>query len=169
MWTLAAPDAAYFQTHYSRGKKAAENLLGEAFSKLLVVDRLGSYNIVPGARRQFCLPHVIRNFKKMAQRKGIDGRIGQQIVKLLQLLTRIDHRRQKGLEIQVFRRRCQRVRKKLHHLLKRGILVGSKKSRGQCEALLDEFGCLFTFVDQPRFAVDQQRSRACVASVCHLA
>lgn len=149
MWVLAAPQAAYFQTHYSRGKLAAENLLGADFRVVLVSDRCGAYKVVPAERRQFCIPHVIRNFRKMAQRRGIDGHIGQKIVTSLQLLIRIDHRRQHGMEESRFRRRCQHLREKLHRHLQQGAEVCREKSRNQCLLLLPDIGCLFTFVDYP--------------------
>ena len=146
MWVLAAPQAAYFQTHYSRGKLAAQNLLGDDFRGVLVSDRCGAYKAIPAERRQFCLPHVIRNFNKMAQRRGIDGPIGQKIVKSLQLLIRIDHRRQQGMDESLFRRRCQRIWGKLRHYLQQGSEVCREKSRNQCLLLLPDIGCLFTFV-----------------------
>lgn len=149
MWVLAAPQAAYFQTHYSRGKLAAENLLGDDFRVVLVSDRCGAYKVVPAERRQFCIPHVIRNFNKMAQRRGIDGHLGQKIVQSLQLLIRIDHRRQQGMEDSRFRRRCLRVREKLHRYLQQGADICREKSRRQCALLLPDIGCLFTFVEYP--------------------
>lgn len=149
MWVLAAPQAAYFQTHYSRGKLAADNLLGEDFQVILVSDRHGAYKTVPAERRQFCIPHVIRNFKKMEQRRGIDGHMGKKIVKSLQLLIRIDHRREQGLAESHFRRRCRKVQKQLVGHLQRSMEVCRKKSRNQCEKLLQDAGCLFTFIRHP--------------------
>jgi transposase len=76
LWTLTAGPAVYFSAHFSRGKRAAGNLL-EGFDGVLVTDRLGSYRCHPQERRQVCLAHVIRNLTAMSQRKGEPGRLGK--------------------------------------------------------------------------------------------
>ena len=46
LWTLTTDEAAYFMTHYSRGKGAAQVLLGD-FQGILITDRHGAYNNHP--------------------------------------------------------------------------------------------------------------------------
>ena len=149
MWVMATSEAAYFQTHYSRGKGAAENVIGEDFNQILISDRLGSYQIIPAERHQYCIAHLIRNFEKMKRRRGIDGRVGKKILALLRLLIRLDHRRQKGLDVRVFNARAKRIKRRLIEWLERGSKVCRKRSRGQCEKLLKDVDRVFTFIKHP--------------------
>ena len=64
LWVLCSPQVVYFLTHTSRGKAAADALLGSC-SGVLVTDQHGGYNNYPKERRQLCWAHLIRKFKKM--------------------------------------------------------------------------------------------------------
>ncbi|XSG84912.1 MAG: IS66 family transposase, partial [Methylohalobius sp. ZOD2] len=87
LWSLSTDQAAYFLTHYSRGKGAAHALLGD-FNGILVTDRHGGYNDYDPAKHPYCWAHVIRNLEKIAGRKGRAGEDGRRWVRLARLIVR---------------------------------------------------------------------------------
>ncbi len=76
LWTLTTEDVTYFMTHYSRGKGAAQTLLGD-FQGILITDRHDACNDYPEALHQYCWAYLIRNPERIAQRKGQAGRDGK--------------------------------------------------------------------------------------------
>ncbi|WP_281066842.1 IS66 family transposase [methane-oxidizing endosymbiont of Gigantopelta aegis] len=84
LWSLSTDQAAYFLTHYSRGKGAANALLGN-FNGVLVTDRHGAYNDYAANKHQYCWAHIIRNLEKIAQRRGQAGKDGQKLLRLARL------------------------------------------------------------------------------------
>jgi hypothetical protein len=64
LWVLTSPLAVYFLSHYSRGKAAAQALLG-SFCRVLVTDHYAGYNDYARHLRQLCsdLPVSQRNIE----------------------------------------------------------------------------------------------------------
>lgn len=75
LWTLSTQTLSFFMVHYSRGKLAANELLGD-FTGYLVTDHYSGYNDVPANRRQLCWAHLIRHFIKISERNGQAGEVG---------------------------------------------------------------------------------------------
>jgi len=53
----------------SRSAAAAIELLGDAFSGIVVSDRFSAYNYFPLEQRQLCWAHVIRDLAAIAERQ----------------------------------------------------------------------------------------------------
>ena len=150
LWTLTAGPAVYFSAHFSRGKRAAGNLL-EGFDGVLVTDRLGSYRCHPQERRQVCLAHVIRNLTAMSQRKGEPGRLGRRLVRLLRLVFRTEHAWRKGrYDDRRYRHRLDRLQNVFHQGIEQGAgWTSCKKTMNQCRQLLRDEPMLWTFRRYP--------------------
>lgn len=69
-----------FSFNKSRGKKAAQNLLGTSFIGYLVSDRYSAYNFVSSDMRQICWAHLKRDIRKISERSGEPGRLGDQML-----------------------------------------------------------------------------------------
>lgn len=75
IWVACTEGTTAFQIARSRGAKAALSLLGLKEDRVLVTDRWGPYEKVPG-ERQYCLAHLIRNLKAVEERSGVDELLG---------------------------------------------------------------------------------------------
>lgn len=156
LWVMCSPQVVYFMTHYSRGKGAADELLG-AFDGILVTDQHGGYNHHPTERRQLCWAHIIRKFKKMAQRYGRAGILGKRLLRLARLIVHLHNRRLAGAYAdRLYRQRMDKLREAFRQTL----LAGSglrqaqhpdkpTKTANQCQRLLDDELMLWTFLRYP--------------------
>ena len=150
LWALCTPFALYFMTHYSRGKGAAAELLGN-FNGILISDRHGGYNDHPPNQRQLCWAHIIRNLERIAERKGQAGRLGQRLVRWARLTVRVEHRWQSSqYASDVYRQRLARIRHHFSEELETGLTHHVKTRTGnQCQRLLRDEPMLWTFLSHP--------------------
>jgi transposase len=84
-----------FQIHLSRGQAAAKALLGE-FAGYLITDRWTGYGGWPLDRRQLCWAHLIREFRKIAERGGESPAIGEGLLEQARQLFKWWHRVRDG-------------------------------------------------------------------------
>jgi transposase len=150
LWTLTAGSAVYLMPHFSRGKLAADSLLGN-FNGVLVTDRYGGYNGYPVEKRQVCLAHVIRNLTEMEQRAGRAGVLGNQLVRLLRLVVRTEHFYKNGLyPLRTRERRLNQLQAAFHARLNEGSdWWPCHRTRNQCLKLLKDEPMLWTFRRYP--------------------
>ncbi len=136
-------------THYSRGKMAANELLGD-FDGILITDLHGGYNDHPGEQHQYCWAHVIRNLERIARRKGDAGEIGERLVRLARRVIRIDHAFQRQIYSEAhYRSRMERVRNYFQQTLQTGAeLPQAEKTVNQCQKLLHDEPLLWTFLKE---------------------
>jgi transposase len=145
LWVKTTPTLTYFDVHYSRGKYAAQALLGN-HTGVLVSDRLASYHYYPAQRHQLCLAHVIRNMEQISYRQGESKRLGERIVKTLRHVFSTYHRYQaKQLSTQAYERRINQLRFSLLMRLKAGAVMSHSRTRNQCLHLLKDEARLWTF------------------------
>ena len=67
VWYAGNQDLAAFRWHAHRTAEAAQTLLGEKFSGVLVADAFASYNGVQPKDRQSCLAHIKTKAKELEQ------------------------------------------------------------------------------------------------------
>jgi transposase len=147
LWAMVTPSLCFFMVHFSRGKKAANELLG-SFKGYLVTDHYAGYNDFPKERRQLCWAHLLRHFVDISERKGKAGEIGQRLLFIAHLVFRTQHRLGSDPEKhQIYQRRMKRLRKSFQKTLERGSqLVVADRTANQCRHLLkDEMMC-WTFL-----------------------
>jgi hypothetical protein len=82
LWVLRNASVTVFDLGLSRSKAAAQQLIGEEFSGILICDRYGAYNCLPLEQRQFCWAHILRDLVAMAERSGASAEIGQELLTL---------------------------------------------------------------------------------------
>ncbi|BCX80613.1 transposase, IS66 family [Methylomarinovum caldicuralii] len=150
LWALTTDQMAYFLTHYSRGKGAAGELLGD-FQGILVTDRHGAYNDHPQDSHQYCWAHLIRNLERIAGRKGQAGEDGERLLRAARLTVHCGKLwQQSHYPSDRYRRRLERLkalfRRELEQAAQRH---GDNKTGRSCRKLLDDFPRFWTFPDHP--------------------
>ena len=149
LWTLSTSTFCFFMVHYSRGKAAANALLGD-FNGYLVTDHYSGYTDVPAERRQLCWAHLIRHFIKIGERNGIAGDIGGRLLLISCAVIRTRHRQLANPNnIERYHRRLLRLRKSFHLTLVRGSgLKLAERTRNQCLHLLKDEAMCWTFLKE---------------------
>lgn len=79
LWAQVTPWGAAFRIDPSRGKLAAQALLGKAPQGVIVSDRYAGYAWIDASRRQVCWSHLLRDFARIGLRQGLPGRIGRRL------------------------------------------------------------------------------------------
>lgn len=79
MWIAIAGLVSVFLARASRSTEVAKELLGACFTGRLISDRYSAYTWIEASRRQLCWAHLLRDFRKIAERKGISSHIGEQL------------------------------------------------------------------------------------------
>lgn len=163
LWAMVTPSICFFMVHFSRGKKAANALLG-SFKGYLVTDHYVGYNDFPKERRQLCWAHLIRHFTDISERKGKAGEIGNRLLFIAHLVFRTHHHFAEHPEKrQLYQRRMNRLRKSFQQTLERGSqLVIAKRTANQCRHLLkDEMMC-WTFLKDPDIPLTNNRAESAI-------
>jgi transposase len=150
MWVAVSSLVSVFMIRKSRGKQSAKELLGEEFGGYLVSDRWSGYNWLPREQRQLCWAHLVRDFKKIAERGGSSGEIGNALLEYAQKMFHLWHRfcdgklSRLGLEL-----RAAPLRREVERLLGEGCSCGHAKSERTCRNLLELRESLWKFVEVP--------------------
>jgi transposase len=145
VWVASTQHATCFKIDPSRSRYAFENFVGRLGTAPVVTDRYAVYNKVSRVH-QYCLAHLIRDFRKFAERKNLDGEIGSEIEELFRKVCRV-HSRYKREEISIRSRNIQisHLRKKLEGSLIDGMASGSADFGDFCQKILDKFENLLMF------------------------
>ncbi|MBF0622827.1 MAG: IS66 family transposase, partial [Magnetococcales bacterium] len=80
MWVSVTSIVTVFRIRMSRAAIVAKEILGEAFTGIVISDRYSAYNWVDPSRRQLCWAHLIRDFRRIAGRSGKAGHIGDNLL-----------------------------------------------------------------------------------------
>ena len=78
LWTATTALVTVFQIAKSRSAAVAKQILGEAFSGFLVVDRWSAYEWTE--LRQLCWAHLLRDFQGFVDRGGRGALIGEKLL-----------------------------------------------------------------------------------------
>ena len=153
MWALVSGAFCFFMTHYSRGKQAANALLG-GFSGYLVTDHYSAYNGVPRDKHQLCWAHLLRHFLKISERPGKAGVIGKRLLLIGHTVFRTQHRYAHRPDEQTrYHRRMQRLRRSFQMTLEKGKQLNpitAKRTRNQCVHLASDEDLCWTFLQDSR-------------------
>lgn len=145
-WVASTKKAVVYQIDRRRSREAFEKVADKLnrFAPV-VTDRYSAYNSLENPH-QYCIPHLIRNFRKFSQREGPDGRIGSAIVDEFKYLSR-SHRLYKREEIsyRCYKQRVRRNKSRVENLLLDAMIYASQDLGDLCQRLLDEFENLFVF------------------------
>ena len=147
VWVASTKLATCYRIDRRRNTEAFLTIAGR-LNKLapVVTDRYGVYGCLENPR-QFCIPHLIRNFRHFAQRDGPDGAIGSKIEKELQYLSHTHKLFRAGKIPQATcSQRIRRCRERVDGLFMDALAEASQDLGALCEKLLlDDFDNLWTF------------------------
>ena len=147
VWLVTCKQASFYMIDIQRNALAFQRLIKNKnlSDKNYVSDRYSLYNRI-GSNHQYCLAHLIRNFRSFAQRDGPDKKIGESLEKLLAKACSAHNKYTKGKVSLAYRnRRLGYIRKKVEYWLYDGIANGSDKLSSLSDKLLDNFGKLWLF------------------------
>lgn len=149
VWLATCRHAAVYSVDPRRSKAAFQRLIGrETWEGPAVTDRYAVYNDIKN--HQFCLAHLIREFKAYGEREGSDKAIGISLEKQLRQSCRIHREYREGKIPLAQRNRRLGVRKRqVQYWLEDGLANGSDALAKICGALLDGFEKLWTFTKIP--------------------
>lgn len=149
VWVASTGQAVCFKIEARRSKEAFQSFVGKLTPSPVVSDRYAVYNDV-SEDHQYCLAHLIRDCRKYAERKGLDGEIGLDLENEIQEACRV-HRRYRRDEISLKSRnhRLRYSRKRLENSLIDGLASGSNDLGNFCENILDHFDKLWVFSKFP--------------------
>lgn len=145
VWLATCQEAAVYRIDRNRSAAAFQRLIGrERWAAPAVTDRYAVYSSFKD--HQFCLAHLIREFKGHGEREGPDKIIGLALEKELRLSCRIHREYREGKILLVQRNRCLGARKRrVEYWLEDELANGSDALAKICEILLEDFEKLWTF------------------------
>jgi transposase len=145
VWVASTSQAVCFKIDAHRSREVFYKFVGELTPSPVVTDRYAVYNDVSNDQ-QYCLAHLIRDFRKFGERKGIDGEIGNDIEKELRAACKSHRQYREGLRSLKSRdHRLRNSRKRLENHLIDGLASGSNDFGNFCENILERFDRLWTF------------------------
>ncbi len=145
LWTASTATVAFFLHHESRGRQAAQMLLG-AFFGVLVVDRWVSYRHHAKRLRQICWAHLKRNFQELVDRGKPAEELGRAGLAAVAAIFDVWEEYQRGgIPFKSLGRRTRPIRMALLHALARGVDCTDRKAAALSKDLLALFPCLWTF------------------------
>jgi len=156
IWVAVTSAVVVFRVALTRSREAACELLGEAFAGILISDRYCVYQWKLG-RWQVCWAHLVRDFRKIAGRRGESAQIGEGLLSQKRTIFRLWARVRDGtLEREAFRAKMKPIRRRVRLLLERGAdYVPRPKEQSErartartCAELLKVEQALWLFVDE---------------------
>jgi transposase len=145
LWVVVTRWVTVFAIATSRGADVAKSLLGQDRRKVVISDRLKSYNWIK--RRQFCWAHLRRDFQAMIDRGGESAEVGRQLMGHSDALFEWWHRVRDGtLSRSTFRSYVATMRPFMREDLEQGAACSCAKTAGTCRELLAGETHLWTFV-----------------------
>jgi transposase len=156
LWVMVTPVVTVFLQGLRRSTAAAIELLGEAFSGIVVSDRFSAYNHLPLEQRQLCWAHVIRDLTAISDRTGANAEIGGELLHLQrELFEHWHHHKEGAIDWPTLRRWCQPIRLAFEQVLQRvaeiDIQEGERtpwaKTVRTCRQLLKQKEALWTFLE----------------------
>jgi transposase len=158
LWTMTTPLVSYFAIFLGRTQAVCQQLLGEAFTGIVSSDRFSAYNGLKIEARQVCWAHLKRDFKRISQRTGVAGELGQALLAQQKLLFEQWYRVRDGtLERDEFIDEVAPIQQQIRALLEQGASypIGKDektplaKTVRTCQQLLKVESAFWTFVTTP--------------------
>jgi transposase len=144
-WIASCEHAAFYRIDRARSFAAFQKLIRRSPKNLIAVtDRYAVYNSI--GKHQYCLAHLIRDFKKYAERDGPDKEIGEALVQELKMVCHIHGEYREGkIMLQERNKQLGHHKRKVQMWLEDGMANGSDQLYKLSENLLDDFDKLWTF------------------------
>ena len=156
LWCFTTTDVTYYLIDRCRGSPVLKKFFQKHFAGTLVSDFWGAYNAVACAQRQKCLPHLLRELKKVDHyhRPGGDWPLFRK--RLRRLIRDSIRTRQRWLSAKKRAARRQRLDQRLQALLAQA--WENKHARRLVKRLRRHAAELFTFLDHPEVPFDNNHA-----------
>src|SRR5512138_871879 len=149
LWCFTTSDLTYYMIDRSRGSPALKKFFKEEFAGVLVTDFWAAYNAVVAARKQKCLPHLLRDPKRTQHYHKPGGdwpAFSKHLERLIRDAIRLSKRRRE-LSAERFASRRGRLEDRLRVLLAQP--WEDRHARRLVKRLRRHVSELFTFLDHP--------------------
>ena len=147
LWIAVTARMALFAVRHRRGAKVAKELLGRAFSGILISDRWSAYEWVDVQRRQLCWAHLLRQFLGFQTYGAEASAIGRSLELLTETMFHLWHRVRDGtMTRKEFQKRMVPLRSHVVARLREGTECLSRAVAGRCREILELEPALWTFV-----------------------
>ncbi len=144
-WSVVLPQAALYTVLPSRARYVFTSLLGDRPAGVVITDRYSAYAHLPSERRQVCWAHLLRDFRRIAERSGAAGEVGRRLLGLGYVMFRRRHRLSEA-DAPSCRTDLAGVRVRVRQALERGAaLLGCPRTAATCANLLKIEPALWTF------------------------
>jgi transposase len=144
VWGAVQPKLAVFSILPSRARYVAQDLIGAQPKGVVVSDRYAVYDYVDASQRQVCWAHLIRDFRRISERAGLPGRIGQRLLGLGYLMFRWRERgRASAAEFDPIVRRVRKALEQGH------AQQCCTRTANTCANLLKQWPALWGFLTHP--------------------
>lgn len=145
LWTAATTLLAFFVIHKSRGKEGFFALIGK-IRGIFTTDRWHVYASVKTRYRQVCWAHLKRDFKRLAQRRGKAGKLGEEALTITAHVFLL----WKDFKAHIIDRQalnqCLRpLKAELRTVLQSGVALNTQGVSIFCENLLELEAALWSF------------------------
>ena len=145
VWIASTRKAVCFHIDRHRSEEAFLRFTRSLGDAPIVSDRYAVYTKIDRPH-QYCLAHLIRDFKKYSERDGPDSEIGKALEGELRQICKTERDFREGCISK--RSRAARIRsqkKRVDHHLLDGFANGSEELSSFCDRLLNDFSKLWTF------------------------
>ncbi|MGK4008271.1 IS66 family transposase [Sorangium sp. So ce1036] len=147
LWIAVTGRMALFAIRHSRGAHVAKELLGSAFSRILISDRWTAYAWVDTQRRQLCWAHLLRQFLGFQTHGAEASAIGRALELLTETMFHLWHRVRDGtMTRREFQKRMGPLRNYVIAHLREGAGCSLRAVAGRCREILELEPALWTFV-----------------------
>ena len=158
LWSIVTTSVVVFEVALSRGGAIARQLIGAAYTGIVISDRYRAYEWLDVAQRQLCWAHIKRDITAMCERSGVSAEIGAALRRRQKRLFRLWHQVRDGtLSRDAFQLKVELLRRGFKHELTRAVdLIDTPneqsplaKTLRTCKELLKWEATLWTFVTHP--------------------
>lgn len=158
LWTIVSASVVVFEVALSRGGLVARQLIGQAYTGIVISDRYRGYEWLDVTQRQLCWAHIKRDITAMCERSGVSQEIGAALRRRQHRLFRLWHQVRDGtLRREVFQLKVELLRRGFKAELTQAVnLLDSlheksplAKTLRTCKELLKWEAALWTFATHP--------------------
>ena len=162
LWIAVTASATVFRLALSRSQDMAKTMVGTLSAGVLISDRYLGYKFVGVFNRQVCWAHLLRDFRRIAERSGPSTRIGRGLHAIAKRVFVLWHHYQEGkLEEEEWRRRMGELRQRARELLEQGARFDTRKdeksertlTKNTCAELLKLEPAMWLFVSRPELGI----------------
>jgi hypothetical protein len=158
LWCFTTPDLTYYLIDRCRGSPALKKFFHKHFAGILVTDFWSAYNALVCAHKQKCLPHLLRELKKVERYHQPDAdwkAFAKKLRRLIRDAIRLSKRRRK-----LSKKRLAALRQRVHDRLQELIDTSwtNRDARRLVKRLRRHAQELFTFLDHPEVPFDNNHA-----------